>query len=364
MPALAPHDSQNATECSRNGSSEQERDRPRARARARSTRAGRRTTSPTRRSPAPRRAAPTARSASSSRTAARSRARRPCAARAARRRSNGPKSASVNATFSPDTASRCDSPESRYAATTSSGTARVSPSRKPASSARGVGGSGAVPRSTTSRSPLATPQRAARGREREHLDAVEAADRVPPPGATVEAGRRAAGRAGRSSTTRSPASSTRNRSASSPVATANSVRCAPADRHAHERVGVEPAALRIVDEHAGERRGRAARDRGRAARSAPDRSSARSVCARAEQRERDDRDRDAAPARRRTTRTERDDADDEQRRSPAPARRARPPTIPSTRPPSAEQHAALVHVRPSRGRGAARAGRRRCRERG
>ena len=31
----------------------------------------------------------------------------------ASRRSNGPKSASVNATFSPDTASRCDRPELR-----------------------------------------------------------------------------------------------------------------------------------------------------------------------------------------------------------------------------------------------------------
>ena len=45
------------------------------------------------------RAAPTARSGSSSRTATRSRPRQPCAGRARRRRSSGPKSASVNATF-------------------------------------------------------------------------------------------------------------------------------------------------------------------------------------------------------------------------------------------------------------------------
>ena len=112
IPALAPHDSQNATEWSRNGSSTS--NAMIASASARTLDAGR----PTNDDPNATIASADARSTDGSKrvivanintiTAAAT-VRRPSESR----RNNGPNSASVNATFSPDTASRCDSPESR-----------------------------------------------------------------------------------------------------------------------------------------------------------------------------------------------------------------------------------------------------------
>ena len=159
---------------------------------------------------------------------------RRCARPSGSRRSSGPNSASVNATFSPDTASRCDSPTPGTRRPTSSGTARVSPSRKPASSARGVGGSGAVPRSTTPRRRFATRNTPRAGSS----PSTSTRSKRPTACRHWRAARSSIGCSGPRrprSTTRSPASSTRTRSASSPVATDVQRAVRAADRHADVR---------------------------------------------------------------------------------------------------------------------------------
>ena len=145
----------------------------------------------------------------------------------ASRRSSGPNSASVNATFSPDTASRCERPESRYAgddvvgnragvAEQEAGEQRAWRRRQ----RRGAAQHDVAERRWRRRSAAAC------RREREHLDPVEAARPRAASARAVEA-RRVQRPSRPRSTTRSPASSTRSRSASSPVATANNVRCEP-----------------------------------------------------------------------------------------------------------------------------------------
>ncbi len=154
MPRLAAHDSANPTECTRNGSTSSNAmaassstrtpwtGRPRWPATsaidaitiARSTDGSQRVMVPKSTSTD---SAPT---------------RRP---RNASRRSTGAISASTNATFSPDTAVRCESPAARKSSVSSRGTPRVSPSRNPASSARSVGVRELVPRSTAARAVLA-----------------------------------------------------------------------------------------------------------------------------------------------------------------------------------------------------------------
>ena len=89
--------------------------------------------------------------------------------------------------------------------------ARVSPSRNPARSARRVGSSGRVPRSTMARSESASASNPRGGRERDHLSRVEPDDRVAPRAPVRPYPSRRAGRARPESVTRSPASSTRSR---------------------------------------------------------------------------------------------------------------------------------------------------------
>src|SRR5581483_10504312 len=75
--------------------------------------------------------------------------------RSVSRRSRGPARASTNATFSPETASRCESPAPRKSSATSTGWPRVSPSTKPRNRGRCRAGSAAAPRSSVARTPLA-----------------------------------------------------------------------------------------------------------------------------------------------------------------------------------------------------------------
>ena len=190
IPALAPHDSRNATECSRNGSTTSNAITAKRDARARSTRAGRRTTSRARRPPAP-----IARSTEGSNrvivanisTIATRDDRAGTRARAGA--ASGPNNASVNATFSPETASRCESPSRgtprrRRRARRGCRRAGTRPAAR-ASSAPAAW----CPRNTTARSEFGEAHRAARRGERQHLGSVQAADRVPPARAIVEARR-------------------------------------------------------------------------------------------------------------------------------------------------------------------------------
>ena len=111
------------------------------------------------------------------------------------------------------------------------------------------------------------------------------------------------------------------------------------DRNAHERVGVEAAGLRIVDEHARERvTGASPRDRRRSAPSAP-RPFERALGLRgAEQREREDRDHDAHAPVDEPRACQRRDADDEHARVAGPGPARSPARMPSTSP--AERRAA------------------------
>ena len=142
-PALAPHDSRNPTECNRNGSTTSSTITAYASTRSRDAGRPDERREQRDRRPSPTRAAPTARSASSSRTAARSRARATVRAPAASRRSSGPNEREHER----DVLAR-DREQMREAGVAvvgrrrRRGRARVSPSRKPASSARGVGASG------------------------------------------------------------------------------------------------------------------------------------------------------------------------------------------------------------------------------
>ena len=155
---------------------------------------------------------------------------------------------------------------------TSAGTPRVSPSRKPASSARGVG----AQRRGAAQHDVAEPvrdreQRRVRGRAR----APRARSSRPTACRQRARPSKPSGASGPSrpaSTTRSPASSTRSRSASSPVATANSVRCVPARPATRTNASVSKRPLcgsstSTPATVAGARRV----DRGRRAASAPDR---------------------------------------------------------------------------------------------
>ena len=79
------------------------------------------------------------------------------------RTSNGVATARTNATFAPLTAKRWLRPASRKLPTRSSGIARVSPSRNPASTARSVAGSPSAPRRTAARELFASRSRGDRG---------------------------------------------------------------------------------------------------------------------------------------------------------------------------------------------------------
>ena len=104
------------------------------------------------------------------------------------RRSSGANSASTNATFSPETAVRCVSPAARNCSVSASGTPRVSPSRKPASSARSTGCRCVDPACTSPRNPLARRSRGARAApDADDLGGVHLPHRVLPPPADVEA---------------------------------------------------------------------------------------------------------------------------------------------------------------------------------
>ena len=119
----------------------------------------------------------------------RSRPRRPDLATRARR-SSGANSASTNATFSPDTASRCVSPAARNCSVSPGGTPRVSPSRNPARSARSTGCRGVDPARTRPRRPLATRSSGERARVTPRRSiACDLRDRVRPPPTHVEARR-------------------------------------------------------------------------------------------------------------------------------------------------------------------------------
>jgi len=138
------------------------------------------------------------------------RARRP------RRRRTGAASASTNATFEPETASRCDSPEARNSSTVRSGIPRVSPSRKPARRPRCAAGRDAPPARTRRRSAFAArsrgddgPENASRRRTRNRPTTCLHRDRASYP---------SAGSNQPSTSTRSPAARTESRDAASPVA--------------------------------------------------------------------------------------------------------------------------------------------------
>ena len=253
MPALAPHESQKATECRRNGSIDEQHDHRRARARA-ARDAGRPTNDASERDHGQRRrrATPTARNASSSRTTARSRAPATVRAPSRSRRSSGPNEREHERDVLARHREQVRETRLRgTSATTSSGTARVSPSRKPARSARGVGAQGrGAPQHECAERRWRRASTPVAGCEREKLRAVEPADGVPPAGPTSKRvgveGPEAAGERD----TVAGLEHAQTRIASSPVATASSVRWPPATGHAYERVGVEAPALRIVGEDA------------------------------------------------------------------------------------------------------------------
>src|SRR5581483_5769688 len=138
------------------------------------------------------------------------------------RRNNGPASASTNATFSPDTTRRCESPEARNCAMTGSGASRVSPTRKPATTARSTGGIGKVPRRTALRAPFATRVSSESGGANATTASVSKA-----PTACRQRNRASKPSSGRNqprSVTRSPASSTASLDAASPEACTTTVR--------------------------------------------------------------------------------------------------------------------------------------------
>ena len=144
--------------------------------------------------------------------------------RSADRRSSGPASASTNATLAPDTASRCVSPTARNCSSTSRGSSRVSPSRKPATRARSVGGRWSPPAQDAGTKRVGDPvqRRPRAGSNASELDRVEAA----PPRAATAAARRSRRAAGASPTaaTSSPDSRSRSRPAVSPPAVTSTVR--------------------------------------------------------------------------------------------------------------------------------------------
>ena len=236
---------------------------------------------------------------------------------------------------------------------------RVSPSRNPASNARDVGASGAVPRSTTSRSALATRSAPRAGSSASTCSPVEAPDRVPPPRAAVEPVRveraepardhdAVAGLehpqpqrvvAGRDREQRAM------RAARSPRARTRRCRRARfADRRRAHREIVTGARRAIA---VGERRVRLAVERALGLRAA-------------EQRERDDREREPGATADEPRAAERDERHDQHERSPDAGPARSPRHDPEHEPAERQQHAAFAHLRPSRGRAAARADRRRC----
>ncbi len=135
--------------------------------------------------------APTAPSGSSCRTAPGSASPTTSRLPSRSRTSNGVAIASTNATFAPLTASRWLSPASRKSSTRSSGIDRVSPRRKPASTARSVAGSPSAPRSTAAREVFASRSSGDRGAANAvSSDTCELRDRVAPAVAGVEAAQR------------------------------------------------------------------------------------------------------------------------------------------------------------------------------
>ena len=363
MPALAPHDSANATECSEERIDEQQRDRPRRRARARSTRAGHPASRAARSPPSPKRATPTARSGSSPRTRSRSRARWRCGRRAAAGGAAARPTPSRTRRSRPRPRAGATRPESRYAPMTGAGMPRVSPSRKPATSARGVGASERVPRRMTRPDRVRDREQPVRRGQLDDARLVEAADGVAPPGPIVVHAR---------TQRREPACEHHviaglDHPQRGDVVARGARRAACGARRGRRRPGSarsprtrgrrDPRWPRRAPSSA-----RAGRSRGWSGEWACP-SSARPIAAHAEQRARDGGQRAAAARTREPGRRERARRRRSTRRSRPRCRTAPPPRCPAIRRRQRDERPGL-HVRPSRDRGVVRAWRRRCRARG
>ena len=365
MPALAPHDSRKPTECSRNGSITSSTITASAERAAGSMRAGRRTSEPSATTASAGRAQHRRLESGHGREQQHDRdggnrarpERQPPEQRAEEReRERDVPTRHREQVREPGTAVR-----RRRRRRERRGCRRAG---SPASSARVVGGSGAVPRSTTARNRLASvaPCRAAdanastsrairggRPRAASARDRRSASGAAHPAGLRARRGRRPRARAGAARRRRS-----RRRAA---------VRCPPL-------VGTRTNASVAKRPLSGSSASTPASVTGSSRAIAPvseecaSPSSARWVCAPPISASASIDHREPRPARRRTT--------------PRPARstptierggrRTRPGVLtgedPGDQPAEREQHAELVHLTPSRSRGAARAGPRRCRARG
>ncbi len=162
------------------------------------------------------------------------------------RRSTGATSASTKATFSPDTARRCVSPDPRKSSVRVTGWSRSSPNTKPVKSERGPGAITPAPRTRVRRSTLAARQGAVPGpaagrpaRRGQHADDVARHEPRRPRPATARSARRRspARRPGSGSRTERPAPRTCEQQPTPPDPSVGLRRAEAVDRIGQQRDG-------------------------------------------------------------------------------------------------------------------------------